>query len=268
MNVDILTVHYGNEDWTVSLLKKLQISSGLEASFSIRSIMIADNAREAAIPTFNQLMPSIVKVYSFDPEQRQIETYGHDHAASITQLIARSQGDIVVLFDNDAQPINSNWCHWLIKKLRHADAVLASDPKDTSKSHPCFMAFSRACLKPPFDFDTFRKDGNDVGRSIAKTLRARGLKVEMLKSEPAFSGIYGNIYDNAVYHHGSASFSHNERLRDQHSDFQKFVRRFLETRVIKKGRYHRSLFDRAALGLGKHLFRLKALTMKSLVNIN
>jgi len=113
-------------------------------------------------------------------------------------------------------------------------------------SHPCFMLFGENCETESLIFDTGPHVGMDIGRLILKQLQSAGRKVRVAESQRAFGGVWGDVWDKHIYHHGSGTFQFSNRHRDMLHPYS----RFFEKQVLRKRRY--KLSPAAKLWLAIH----------------
>ena len=201
-------------------------------------------------------LPRVREVLKFPVDQRQVALLGHDHPAALNRALAA--GDIqtthVIVLDSDCFPVSDRWLNAV------DDITMASEPAYWSLSHPCFMVFPVAAAKHLDFAEGIAEVGIDTGRLCAMQLVKAGYAVSLSHPRAAFGGYRGHFYlNNAVYHHGSATFvsASDERLTRQVSTHVE--RRFRN--AVASGRFELSLSDRIWLkvrGLNRRLRRVAA----------
>jgi hypothetical protein len=236
--ITFITAHFSDLQWTSFWYKRIRetIPSGLSVEFIIinqdRTIKSTQRLRE---------LGEYIRVVEFPRSEKHFEATGHDHAAVLNKVLQLANGHYISIWDSDAHPLSSGWLDACMSILNDFDAIVAPDDRNPNYSHPCFMFLQKKHLAMNIQFDELLfEQGVDTGRMVVAQLRNNGQKVKVLSSVRAFDGMWGTIFENSVYHHGSGSFAGGgERLRSQIDWRNAYFRDY----VITNGRYRFNYFE-------------------------
>lgn len=257
-SVDFLTVHFGRGQWTSLLVQSIRRLEA-NAEIEIRRLHVVDNSRDGWIN--GNLIPGPDLVFhSFPVDQDQLAVYHHDHPAGLTRGLEQSDADILVIMDCDAHILRPDFLHYVAEKMliEKYDAIAAPDLRfgDIGLSHPCFLVLSRDARRIPLPFDSSKvRSEYDVGRLIRKFLTARGLSVYVPRTERAFDGVWGDVFDGQVYHHGGGTF-----VDSTDAVIQEFVHEYdklFADCVLRHHRFKLSVYEKWKLRLHSRLVKLR-----------
>lgn len=255
--VDVLTVHFGRSGWTERLVESLR-NCVPDDRISLATIHIVDNSRDGWILK-RFVDTSGLQFHEFPVDEDQMQHYFHDHPGSLARGMAESNADILVILDCDAHLISDNFLSYVANKLidEGYHAITAPDERypDAELCHPCFLVLSKAARKHnlPFDSRDLGSD-RDVGRLIRQFLSEKGLRVYVPERRRPFDGCWGEIFDDQVYHHGSATFrDSSEPLLAKQVDRLAWM---FERAVLKYHRLHLTSVEKWYLRVYSRLVRL------------
>ena len=239
------SVAFGQAGWTERQVDILCEISGRTPGF-LREIIIVDNNRDGRLATaFSD--NSLVRVIQIPRNEAQFAFYGHDHPAAIHAAVREATGKSVLLLDADSHPVRPDFPDYVMKQIASFDAVLAHDVRSRELSHPCFMLFRSRDEVCDLDFDSGSTSTRfvDVGRDVYQQLLRSGKAVRIADRSRAFDGVWGDLWDGQVYHHGSGTLRFSERHQDQVHKYSYFF----ERQVLGKHRYSLSFSDRLQLSI-------------------
>jgi hypothetical protein len=247
-NLSVCSVAFGQAGWTERQVEILSEIHSRTPGF-LREIIIVDNNRDgrlAAALTDNRL----VRVIQIPRHEAQFAFYGHDHPAAIHAALREATGKSVLLLDADSHPVKSDFPDYVNRQLASFDAVLAHDVRSREMSHPCFMLFRSKEDVCNLDFDSGPTRSTptlfvDVGRDVYQQLLAAGKTVRIADRSRSFGGVWGDLWDGQVYHHGSGTLRFSERHKDQVHAYS----HYFERQVLGKYRYSLSFADRLQLSI-------------------
>jgi hypothetical protein len=257
LTADILTVHFGHSGWTERLVESVR-QCAVHERLRVRTIHIVDNSRDGWICERFQSTSDLV-FHEFPMNEDQMKYYFHDHPGSLARGVAESDADILIILDCDAHIIDEKFLTYVANKIVEEgyDAITAPDTRypEAALSHPCFLVLSRAARQYtlPFDSRVLGSD-RDVGRLIRQFLLDKGLRVYVPVRKRPFDGCWGEIFDDQVYHHGSATFRDSKE-----AEVSKQVDRYawiFERAILKYRRLHLSGFEKWYLRIHSRLIRL------------
>lgn len=231
-DLTIITTHFHEFRWFEIWIR--QIRSNTPAAV-IREILIVNQDRSLDSQIRLANFDDRIRVLEFQRSEAHFAAMGHDHAAVLNEAIKEAKGNIICLFDSDAYPLDPQWlirCRYL---LESHDAVLAACHDAPELSHPCFMVFRRKLVDIPLRFDEgLFTDGIDTGRRVAAQLHKAGASVSLIQPTVGFSGCWGSLYLDSVYHHGSGSFHVSDpRIRSHLT----WLHRYFTKRVFRRRLY-------------------------------
>jgi hypothetical protein len=255
--IDFLTVHFGRSRWTELLVESIR-NCAADSRISLGTIHIVDNSRDGWI-TDRFRNTSDLLFHEFPVNEDQMKHYFHDHPGSLARGVGESGADILVILDCDAHIIDEKFLTYVANKFvgEGYDAITAPDTRypDAALSHPCFLALAKAARQYTLPFDSRDLDSDrDVGRLIRKFLVDKGLRVYVPERKRPFDGCWGEIFDDQVYHHGSATFRDSKE-----PEVSKQVDRYawiFERAVLKYRRLQLSGFEKWYLRIHSRLIRL------------
>jgi hypothetical protein len=237
IDLTLITTHFYDFLWIELWVEQICKTTDKSA---IREILIIDQDRlEISRKKIQRLEPRI-RVLQYPKSEAHFAIMEHDHPAVLNAAVLEAQGKYICIFDSDAHPVSSNWLNKCDHLLRDYDAILAKEISGPNLSHPCFMLFKQEHRQIPLIFDdkTFT-EGMDTGRLIASQLKSANQRVYLAEPTPAFSGYWGSIYIESIYHHGQGSFhGGGPRLTAQINWANKYFRK----RVINNRTYTLSFF--------------------------
>lgn len=237
----IIVTHFYDFTWTELLIQKIQ---QLTEENSLREILVINQDRNEESLKRLQHLDSRIRVLQYPKSTEHFDITGHDHAAVLNKAVLEVRGEYLCIFDSDAHPIDKSWLYRCEQLLEHYDAILAQAPGLPNLSHPCFMLLKSEHVLIPLSFDEHLSEGMDTGRLIGTQLSKAGEKVFFAYPERAFSGLYGYIYLDSIYHHGSGTFQGGGHLlRKQVTSANNFFRK----KVVCSHKYDLSLLERMAL---------------------
>lgn len=246
MQIHILTAHFGDLNWTHHLVKKIYI----EKKLSKHEISLTVINQDRTLSSLNEIKSwGSIDVVDVRKNDFFINATGHDHAWALDNEWSKIEGDILILFDCDAHPMNDHWIDWIIDKLKTFGAILAEDHLRQGKPHPCFMAMNREVADSGVSFsDGVIEEKEDTGRRILEQLNSQGVKSLLLPPKRRFCKIAGITYDKWLYHHGSGTFhaSKDSRLLNQVHHWDAKIKNI----VLNEGRYDFSLLEKAMYKIG------------------
>ena len=183
-------------------------------------------------------------------DSQQIRSVGHDHGASLDKALKTTnfKTSHLLILDSDCFPTNDSWLNTL------SNIELASDPSKHGLSHPCFMSIPCHLLSQINFSQGVNELGIDVGRLVGLQLSNIGLEVKLTVPVQTFRGLRGVQYNNAIYHHGSASFlsSKEERIKKQ---VNKKVEIFFK-RKIKNSDFTLNFFENLRIRILLNIFQI------------
>ena len=231
--ISILTAHFGDFEWTEFLLQRVYetVDSSL---YELQLLVINQDRIEASRDRLRAAGP--LEVLEYPRNEQFFSAMGHDHPWVLDQSLAKVTGDLLVVFDSDAHPIQDHWLTWVENQLKTYDAICAEDHIRPGNPHPCFMAFTRNAYETGISFSDGVLDNKiDTGRRIRKQLESKGMSCRLIPSEQSFCKVSGVLYENMIYHHGSGTFhaSGEKRLLDQVHVLDQRVKQL----VLKDRRY-------------------------------
>jgi hypothetical protein len=200
----VVTSHFGDTFWIRHSLTQLDRLS----DDRVERVVVIDQSRRQREEL--AALPRVADVVTFDPDERQIHTLGHDHPASLNRALATVDfvTSHVLILDSDCFPMDPSWLDEL------GDATVAMDPAKWGLSHPCLMSFPSAIAKRLDFAEGLEEVGLDTGRLVGLQLRRLGVAVQFSQPEAAFRGHRGYFYlGRKAYHHGSGSFGHSTDAR-------------------------------------------------------
>jgi hypothetical protein len=259
-NVDFLTVHFGSGGWTRKLAAS--IAQLRTHSMLVRGrFIVIDNSRDGSIfdllEEFDWVQPV---TYSIDLPN--MECYGHDHPSSLKRGLNESSADILVVLDCDAHIVSQGFLAYLHEKFNidGVDAITASDPRFESErlSHPCFFALNKVSRQFVLPIDPgFPGNKSQTARMTRLVLESHGCRVHVPNRRRAFDGVWGDFYDEQVYHHGAGTYSDSgdERMTTQAKLSQGEV---FTKAVLNCGRYRLSLLEKVKIMIGNRLRKLSS----------
>lgn len=237
-DITFITAHFRDFEWTQLLVESICQNTPLE---SINEIIIIDQDRSEESRSRLQTLNSKVQVVQYPKSEPHFLITQHDHSAVLNAAIREAKGELILIFDSDAHPISINYLEIIEEKLQTYDTLLAEEPTCPGLSHPCFMVLKQRHigLNLAFDKDLFSKQV-DTGRLIGQQLEDAGEQVYLCSPKSAFSGDYGTIYLESIYHHGNGSFKKNESdiLKRQVSWENDYFRQY----VLKNRSYNLPFF--------------------------
>jgi hypothetical protein len=264
-DLSVCSVAFGQAGWTERQVDLLCEISGRTPGF-LREIIIVDNNRDGRLATaFAD--HSLVRVIQIPRDEAMFAFYGHDHPAAIHAAIREATGKSVLLLDADSHPVRPDFPDYVMKQIASFDAVLAHDVRSRELSHPCFMLFRSSDDARNLDFDSGPTRSTptrfvDVGRDVYQQLLRAGKTVRIATTNRAFAGVWGDVWDGHVYHHGSGTFRFSERHKEQVNKYSYFF----ERQVLGKHRYSLSGADRLYLSISSRMSSLFENVMKRFKN--
>lgn len=257
-DLSVCSVAFGQAGWTERQIEILTEIHGRSPGF-FREIILVDNNRDGRLAEVFSGHP-LIKVVEIPRHEAQFAFYGHDHPAAIHAAIREATGTSLLLLDADSHPVRADFPDYVMEQIESFDAVLAHDVRSKEWSHPCFMLFRSREVACNLDFDSGSTPTRfvDVGRDVYNQLLRSGKKVRIATTTRAFAGVWGDVWDGHVYHHGSGTFRFSERHKDQVNKFSYFF----ERQVLGKHRYSLSRLDRLYLSISARVSLLSEKMIK------
>jgi hypothetical protein len=238
-DITFIVTHFFDFYWTELCVR--QICKTTEPS-AIREILIINQDRLEASRERIKDLDSRIRVLEYPKSEAHFAVMGHDHPAVLNEAIYEAQGKYICIFDSDAHPFSSDWLSKCDRLLQNHDAVLAEEVGAIGFSHPCFMMIKKEHRNIPLVFDDklFTEDV-DTGRFVANQLRNANQRVYLAKPMAAFSGYWGSIYLDSIYHHGHGSFhGATRRLTKQIT----WANKYFQIKVVHFRSYDFSFYER------------------------
>ncbi len=256
-SVTFIVTHFYEFRWLEVWIRKVLEFTPTEV---IREILIIDQDRTDLSRTRLGLLDSRVRVLQYPRSVQHIAIASHDHAAVLNRAVLEARGDYICILDSDAFPIDSEWFNTCNDLLANNDAILAQHPTQPFFSHPCFMLLKSQHVSIPLCFDEglFTEKKIDTGRRILRQLTEAGQRVTLVPPSRGFSGEWGYVYLDSIYHHHAGSFhGGTKQLKTQLTwSHHYFRQRVLEDGIFELN-FHQLLFYRLARHLLQDLYRFK-----------
>jgi len=248
----VVTCHAGDPFWLEQLTARIDRTTDADL---VPEIVVVDQDRSPEVTAALGRLPRVGRVLTFDEHAGQHRRLGHDHPNALNRAVREPfETSHVVVMDSDALPIEPDWMARVLARLQDHDAVIARDPVKRGLTHPCFVVFPVA-VGPDLDFAEGVEEVNlDTGRLVGLQLVHGGLRVDLSRAKPGFSGWHGDLYlDGAVYHHGHGSFlssRHQPHHRMVDERQERFFRHKIEADVFELDRRERLRFTLQRIGRG------------------